>query len=150
MQPAKEIKVACTQQWLRVAVGECSHLRDCVCEASAAPSALLRATARVLHLFVAGLGAGKDSKELFIWCFQLATSAFSDSLPDKLWLCTCLGALTCQAEMQNMEQCSVTIESVKLKGLHGVIPTTLEQVAEVRSTSSCHRGSVLMQTCLAC
>ena len=86
----------------------------------AAPSALLTATARLLHFARHEDLGGVDV--LFIAAFETAMFALSDSLADRMMLCACLGALD-----SSSKKCDTIMESVKLKGLPDAIFTTLEQ-----------------------
>lgn len=97
-----------------------------------APSALLSASTKMLHLIVAGFEDVGGLDSLFIAAFERAMSVFADSLSHRLMLCVCLGTLSAKADMPNGSKVSkMLMKSVKLKGLHDAIFTTLQQVMQV-------------------
>lgn len=81
----------------------------------------------MLHYVVAG---GKGSKALqgtadgFISAFESTMSMLSDSLPDRMLLCACLGAF---------KHYDVIMREVKVRGLDDAIFATLEQVMQVQA-----------------
>ena len=95
------------------------------------PSALLIATARLLHLVVARL---EDEGNLPAWlttAIDGAMSAFFDRLIDKMMLCACLGALTVEREVLNGRFCNSAVSKFPFKGSYDAVFTTLEQVMQV-------------------
>ena len=120
-------KSAGTEQWLCVAGKASTPLHV---EAEGA-SAMLRAAARALHFVLAsekGSKAVHGNEIVFMSAFQTAMSAFSDSLPDSMLLCACLGAIP---------SCDVITREVKVKGIDDAIFTTLEQVMQVSYVIQC-------------
>lgn len=100
---------------------------------------MLRAAARALHFVIAsgkGSTAVHGNEVIFMSAFQHAMSALSDSLPDRMWLCACLGAF---------KSCDMIMREVKDKGIDDAIFTTLEQVMQVSDASQCW---ITMTTCV--
>lgn len=124
---------------------------------SGATSALLTAASRVLH-FVMPKMEPKERTDgivaLFTTAFEYAMCAFSDSLPDRLLLCACLGGLVAEAGVQKKGQpaCRQTLIVQRLRGSLDLIFTTLEQAMQVWScTSMLHtpqNGILSLELCI--
>lgn len=99
------------------------------------PSALLTATTSVLHFVVTRFKMESRLENLFSPSLCQAWSAFADSLPDKMMLCACLGALHHEMECNN-EVCTKTMDLVKREGMHEAIFKALVEVAQVQVQSS--------------
>lgn len=95
------------------------------------PSALLTATTTIMHNVVARFKTASGLEELFTTSLSRAWSAFADSLPDKLMLCACLGALHHELEC-NSKVCSKIMDLGRHRGLHELILNTLEEVVQVQ------------------
>lgn len=97
------------------------------------PSALLRATIRVLHSVVTGSGTGRGPPEGLAAALELAISVFADEirLSDQMMLCASLGALSVQGEVLNHKTCCKIITALTVKGSHDAIFTTLDDVMQV-------------------
>lgn len=74
-------------------------------------------------------------EDLFTPSLCQAWSAFADSLPDKMMLCACLGALHHEMECNN-EVCSKTMDLVRHEGMHEAIFKALAEVVQVQVQSS--------------
>ena len=110
--------------------------------AAAAPSAVLTAATRVLHFVMPQLEHSKhtgDVEVLFSTAFAAAMSAFSDSLPDKLLLCACLGALDAEAALQKKGY--LRGKQILIMGhrtdMFELIAHTLEQAMQVGLICNC-------------
>lgn len=108
----------------------------------AAPSALLTATTRLLHWVMPGLEFVEHTGEMeimFSTSCGNAMSAFSDSLPDKLWLCACFGAIDAKAteEKQGPPGCKQIMMLGRRTGILDLIATTLEQAMQVGHMCHC-------------
>ena len=99
------------------------------------PLALLRATAKLLHIFVPNVESVNNLDKFFTDCFQLAMTALADSLSDRVMLCACLGAVSAHGDIGPSESqnkvCSLIMKKVRLKGLHEAMFTALDQIMQV-------------------
>ena len=95
------------------------------------PSALLIATARVLHLVVARLESEPSPPGMLATALDRAISGSSVRLLDKMMLCACLGALTAEGEAVNRKLCLKIISTFTYKGSYDAVFITLEQVMQV-------------------
>lgn len=96
-------------------------------------SALLRVTTSVLHFVVAGQETVDvlGDPESFTTAVEMALTAFTDSMPDRMLLCACLGALHTQGQVLNNRKYRMTLQLVKLTDLHEALFTTMEEVTQV-------------------
>lgn len=97
------------------------------------PSAFLTATVMILHNVVARFKTASGLQEHFATALRRAWSAFADSLPDKVMLCACLGALHHESECEN-EVCSKITDVVRHQGLHEAILSAMVEVVQVQSS----------------
>lgn len=94
------------------------------------PLALLKAITRILPFVASSFGKVEGLEEAFVAAFHCAMDMFSDSLSDKMWLCACLGAISAES-MLGCQVCKAIMASVRRKGLHDSIYTTLAEVMQV-------------------
>lgn len=99
-----------------------------------APSALLRATTKVLHFAVARYDMAARSEEAFAAAVSRAMAAFANSLSDQMLMCACLGALNSAAEFYD-NSCSQVLDAMERKGMYDAVFTTLQQVMQVKLSS---------------
>ena len=122
---------------LLCSAGSRSCTEPCVmsnsCLAVQPPSAMLIATARVLHLVVAKQENKQGLPTMLARALDRAIRGFSDRLVDKMMLCACLGALTAEGEALNPTLCYNIISAFTLKGSYYAVLNTLEQVMQVYS-----------------
>lgn len=109
------------------------------------PSALLSATTKTLHFVVTRFKTVVGLEDLFTTSLCRALSLFADSLPDKLMLCACLGALHYETECNN-QVCSKILSLVSHREIYGAIFNTLLDVMQVQSSimvMHCNKGCVM-------
>lgn len=105
------------------------------------PSALLTATTKILHFAVARIKTAAGLENMFTTSLSRALVLFANSLPDKMMLCACLGALYYETEHNN-QVCSKSLSSVRHREIHSAIFKTLLDGMQVQPD---YHGDVLQQ-----